>query len=310
MDDLGTIQQVDPRTIWPNEAADFTPWLASEENMARLGEALGLQFEDVRVEASAGRYNVDIVADEVDAQRKVIIENQLAITDHKHLGQLITYASALEAGFVVWVVADHTEEHKSAIDWLNRQMPPDTINFFLVQIEVIQIDDSKRAPMFHVICQPNDWGREIRKSAQGSGDTSALKLSHQQFWTELKGLATAENSKLPFKLEPKPRYRYHIPFGPAKCYVTLTINTREQYLGCELLLLESGDVYNKLLAHKNEIEHAIGKELEWMPLPQRMRSRVILKRECNPQSSDEREANLRWLVETANKFHEAFMPYL
>ena len=30
---LGNLSQVPLRTIWPHEAADFTPWLASEENV-------------------------------------------------------------------------------------------------------------------------------------------------------------------------------------------------------------------------------------------------------------------------------------
>ena len=30
---LGNLSQVPLRTIWPHEAADFTPWLASEESV-------------------------------------------------------------------------------------------------------------------------------------------------------------------------------------------------------------------------------------------------------------------------------------
>ena len=43
MVDLGTIEQVDLREVWPHEAQDFTPWLA--ENLDKLGEALGLDLE-------------------------------------------------------------------------------------------------------------------------------------------------------------------------------------------------------------------------------------------------------------------------
>ena len=38
---LGQITRIDPRTVWPNEALDFTPWL--RENASLLGQALRLE---------------------------------------------------------------------------------------------------------------------------------------------------------------------------------------------------------------------------------------------------------------------------
>ena len=43
MVNLGAIERVGLREAWPNEAQDFTPWLA--ENLDKLGEALGLDLE-------------------------------------------------------------------------------------------------------------------------------------------------------------------------------------------------------------------------------------------------------------------------
>ena len=37
---LSKISKVDLRDCWKNEATDFTPWLASEENIALLADAL------------------------------------------------------------------------------------------------------------------------------------------------------------------------------------------------------------------------------------------------------------------------------
>lgn len=40
--DLGTLEPIDLRTIRPDEARDVTPWLAQEDNLRRLSEALNL----------------------------------------------------------------------------------------------------------------------------------------------------------------------------------------------------------------------------------------------------------------------------
>ena len=42
---LGRLERVDIRTVWKNEATDFTPWLASPNGMEMLGETIGLDLE-------------------------------------------------------------------------------------------------------------------------------------------------------------------------------------------------------------------------------------------------------------------------
>ena len=43
---LGKIKRItDLRSIWPNEANDFTKWLADEHNLATLGEEFGIELE-------------------------------------------------------------------------------------------------------------------------------------------------------------------------------------------------------------------------------------------------------------------------
>ena len=42
---LGRLEKVDLREVWADEAGDFTPWLAGEENIALLSDAIDMDLE-------------------------------------------------------------------------------------------------------------------------------------------------------------------------------------------------------------------------------------------------------------------------
>lgn len=158
---LGVLEEIrDLREVWPNEAHDFTPWLA--ENIGILGKELGVDIDLEETESSVGDFNVDIFATDANSGRRIIIENQLEDTDHDHLGKLITYASGKDAELVVWVVRHAREEHCAAIEWLNSHTD-EGIGFVLCEIKVYRIGNSEPAPKFIVIEQPNDWAKEMKK---------------------------------------------------------------------------------------------------------------------------------------------------
>src|SRR4051812_2973733 len=109
---LGCLERVELRNIWLSESSDFTPWLAREENLKILGETLRIDLELEAQERPVGPFRADILCkDTAEKDRWVLIENQLERTNHGHLGQLLTYASGLEAVTIVWIAAHFTEEH-------------------------------------------------------------------------------------------------------------------------------------------------------------------------------------------------------
>lgn len=125
---LGKItREHDLRTVWSNEAQAFTPWLA--EHLDVLGDALGITIELEERESSVGAFSLDILARDQDSGEAVVIENQIEQSDHEHLGKLITYASGKDAKYIVWIVKDAREEHRAAIEWLNK-ISDDKIGFF------------------------------------------------------------------------------------------------------------------------------------------------------------------------------------
>ena len=138
---LSKIKRVDLRKVWKNEALDFTTWLAESENLELLSEEIEIEISLIQTEASVGKFKVDILAEENNTGRKIVIENQLDSTDHDQLGEIITYASGFDAEIVIWIVQNVRDEHKQAIDWLNEHTDQ-KVNIFAIQMEVWQIAES------------------------------------------------------------------------------------------------------------------------------------------------------------------------
>jgi hypothetical protein len=165
METLGTIKKIENlRSIWPHEAHDFSKWLAKEENLSLLSDTVGIDLVLEELESAVGGFHVDLYASEESTGRKIIIENQLEDTDHDHLGKLITYAAGKSAEVIIWIVKRARDEHRLAVEWLN-QHTDSNIGFFLLEIELWQIDNSPYAPKFNVVERPNDWAKFVKAAA-------------------------------------------------------------------------------------------------------------------------------------------------
>jgi hypothetical protein len=305
MNKLGKLTQVDLRAGWKHEAGELTPWMVESENIAQLCEELDIEVEDVRREESVGRFNVDILAKEVETGRVVIIENQLEVTDHKHLGQLLTYASGHDASIIIWVVADFRDEHKQAIEWFNRHMPK-AISFFLIKLELWSVDGSAPAPKFNVVCRPNDWGKEMQAAGQGN-KASETKLQQQEFWEALKAFAAEHSSEVVLSHKASPQHWYNITLGRSGVHLALTINSVKQRLGCELYISNNAQLYARLVADAPAIERELaGLNIEWRELPERAASRIIALHSGDPADQTKWPEYFTWLLNTAESFQKAF----
>lgn len=148
-----------------------------------MGDVIGIDLELIESESSVGSFSADIYAMESGSNRRVIIENQLEETDHRHLGQIITYAAGKGAELVVWIVAKANDQHKQAIEWLNEHTDSE-FGFFLIEIEVLKIGDSMAAPQFNIVERPNDWAKAIKK-AEGLSETNKTYLAYWERYGEL-----------------------------------------------------------------------------------------------------------------------------
>ena len=308
---LGTLEKVDLREVWESENEDFTPWLAREENINKLGQKIGLDLEIEAQEKRVGKFRADILCKDINTDNWVLIENQLEKTNHGHLGQLLTYATGLDAVTIVWVAATFNEEHKATLDWLNK-ITDENYNFFGLEIELYKIEDSKIAPKFNLVCQPDNWSQSISREAKRieQGEVSETKLKQYKFWTELgKELQAADT---PLKLQKVyPQHWTNIAVGKTGVHLGATFNTQQERVSAQLYIIKNKNWFKELESQKDIIEKELGEKLSWQLLPEKAASRIALYRSNSDiENTDDWKEMLKWLVLKLEKLRIVFSPRL
>jgi len=305
---LGSIKRVECRKVWKREDSDFTPWLAS--NVAELGNAIGLQLERVAEEASVGDYSLDILAKDLGSNAYVVIENQLEPTDHRHLGQLLTYASGFDADVVIWVATEFREEHRQAIDWLNSKSGAST-NFFGIVIEVLQIGTSALAPQFKVVASPNEW-QKAKSSKKVASETGERGEAYRDYFQPLMDeLREQHHFTKARKAQPQNWYTFASGCKWFKYGHTFSSGGKvrvEVYIDCDT----KDEVelwFQHLFSSRSKIESDFGGPLEWEKLDGRA-SRIAFYREGSIEDSAETLEEIRaWAVSNLLKLSGAFKKY-
>jgi hypothetical protein len=302
---LGRLVEVDLRQYWEDEARDFTPWLAQEENLRLLGESIGIPLEPAGTEQPVGAFKADIVAREVGGDGYVLIENQLDRTDHDHLGKLITYAAGRGAKAAVWIAREVTEEHRKALDWLN-EVSVEGVGFFGVEIGLWSIGGSPPAPRFNVVVQPNEWAR-ITKAPPG--ETTETQQLQYEFWRGLIEFGRGQGATVSLRQQPRPQNWYTVAVGRTGFSIALTVNTKGQRVGCELYIdrPDGKRAFSLLMAQRERFEAALG-ALDWQELLHRRASRVVQYRPADPYDRHTWPDLFGWLLDRAEAFHRVFAP--
>jgi hypothetical protein len=307
---LGSLQRVPLREAWRHEASDFTPWLAEPENLGLLAEALGIDdLEPVGIEQWVGEFKVDILATAGDEQ--VIIENQLAKTDHNHLGQIITYAAGIDARKVIWIAEAFRPEHIAALHFLNEHTT-EALNFFGVQIELYRIGDSPLAPKFEVVVKPSAWAKSGREQAKAATVATPTKQRQLQFWLAL----VDELAKKAPGIQPqKPRAQHwqQIKVGRSGFVLTVTARERDGRLGVEIYInrVDAKERFGQLAAQRSEIEGRLGFPLEWQELPDARACRIAVYRSDCPLEDESRWPEyLDWANQHIVRFDAVFRPVI
>ena len=304
MNDFGELKKIPLRQIWSHEADDFTPWLAS--NIEALGNALGLELELTDREAPVGEFFLDLLATDLGSSRNVIIENQLTQTDHDHLGKLLTYAAGFDASTVIWISEAIRDKHRQALEWLNQRTDIET-QFFAVVVEVLTIDDSKRAINFKPVVSPNEWQKSNRTSTNISSKGEKYKSYFQALIDELE----KHNFTGPRTSQPQNWYAfssgtlgiaYHVAFVRGnRVRAAIEISKKSQE--------EIKNIFDALAERQQEITSNFGSQLEWERLDENIISRIAVYRDGVIESSKSELEEIReWHIENLLKIKEVFAP--
>lgn len=308
MPDFASLEPQDVRQYWEHEEHDFTPWLAQQiasDGASGLENALEVDLEVIEREKSVGRYNVDIYARVVDDSRTVIVENQLGGSDHKHLGQSIGYAAGLDADIIVWIAPEFTDEHRDAIEWLNRNSR-EGIDLFAVRLEVWRIADSPPAVRLNPVEKPSEW---MEKAKRSDDDLSERDELREQFWTAFRDRIQGASTPLRPR-KPYPSHYYSNPIGVSGYHISYYVDEDENEVGLQLVIEDSEGAHRKLNERADEIEAELGMDVFWGELREtrtgNMRSDLGVRREADIEDEDRWDEYFDWMLVVGEQFHEVF----
>jgi len=303
---LGKLVRVDLRTVWNNEATDFTPWLSKAENLEALSETLGMDLESTGTEQSVGNYRADLLCKDAYSDSYVLVENQLEKTNHSHLGQILTYCAGLNVKTVIWIASRFTDEHRAALDYLN-EITDEGYGFFGLELELWRIGDSAPAPKFNVVSRPNNWAKSVRESAQHSAELSDTKQQQLAYWTAFKDFMDARGV---LKCQnPSAKHWLILSIGRSGFYLTAKVNSVKSLVRVSLNIKtpESKTAYFQLLDMKEEVEREYGASLNWRELEEKKISIIGMSLEgADFRRKEDWQRQFEWLATNLEQLDSVF----
>jgi uncharacterized protein DUF4268 len=305
MVELGTVKKLQLKQLWTGESTQFTPWLS--EHLPVLAEKLGMDLELEKTEASAGDFAVDIIARDLSTNQIVIIENQFGNTDHRHLGQLLTYSSVLNAAVVVWIAETVRPEHKSAIDFLNQNLK-ESLRLFALEASLIKIDESKPAFLLNIVSQPPDQSIVGQDGSQQITETGEKYRAYFQVLID----ELREKYKFTNARAAQPQNWYSFASENSRLYKYGTSFATGQRVRTEIYI-DCGDkskneqLFDCLHSQKEQIEGELGFSLTWERLEDKRACRVTTYRDGEIDADSDGLAEIKqWAIERLLKLKAVF----
>lgn len=304
---IGKLNRVPLREVWPHEALDFTLWL--QDNIEIVNEVIGVNLSSIEREQAAGDFKVDILAEDENGD-PVVIENQFGKSDHDHLGKIITYLTAFKAKVAIWLVSDPRPEHINAITWLNESAPE---AFYLVRVEAVQIGDSPPAPLLTPIVGPSEESRQIGQKKKEWAERE--KLRHL-FWESLLERA---NKKTSLHNRISPSHDSWINTGAGVSGLAYSYVIRKDDCQVELYIdrgkgneEENQKIFDYFISRREPIEKEFGEQIDWERLEGRRACRIAKYLEFGGYRNPEKD----WpeiqgkMIDAMIRLEKALGPYI
>jgi hypothetical protein len=256
-------------------------------------------------EHPVGDFSLDLIGTDLATGEEVIIENQLARSDHTHLGQILTYAGGTDPVNIVWITESFRPEHRAALDWLNERTDEGT-RFFGVEVRAIRIDKSAPAPLFTVVANPNNWRKEVR-SATGASVSPRVE-TYQRFWTLVLTLLKDRYPGWTAAKSPSRRQWMALPAGTTAAMYGLVVLRDAARVE---IYLDDADAeinkanFDKLLVHRALIEEKTGSTLKWDELAERRASRISINGPADFQDEESWPELAEWLTSSVGRLRAA-----
>ena len=303
--EVGSLDEIPLRKVWPDEARHFTPWLAA--NPGELGKVLHMDLQLEGAEFAAGPFSADVVLRNTNTDERVIVENLLEPSDHEHVGKLVTYAEALDARWAVLIAQTFRRQHRSVLAWLN-SISSEERGFFGVELRAVRIGDSPAAARLDVVVAPDDF---VLQGPTRPKTVSEVNTRYMEWWAEFlpafheahPGWSNAQTPSRGNWME-FPSGRTDVRYGLRFAYPTGASN----YSLHAYVYVDDGEsVYPNLEAQRSEIESVCSLDLQWDPGESRQSSRVAVDRDPVDPADRARWPDYRaWSIETLGELRRAF----
>lgn len=299
---LGRLDEIeDVRTVWQNDAKDFPEWLAKNENMQILSDAVGINIAVEEV-------NDYIFASEIGTNRKIFIGSQLTETSSEYLGNLMTHAAAKNATIIIWIVRRASTEHKAAVNWLNSHSDDET-EFYLCDVKLYAVGGSASAIRINTLIKP---GTKTKANHENIINIEDLRFEYWEKFQDYAFSDDASNKKFAGIYKRwKSSSHYGVVFGIGRPGCSIQVTRMPDEIETGLYIADDKNLFMYLLGRKDEIEDETGLNFSWLELSDGKASRISVKR--NPARLTYKEdwpEQFDWIIDTVLREKETFSKFI